>query len=114
MWVQGESGPLGATAGQPVWSADRQDWVPVGQWMVGERVQVAGHTAVVLRIEERGDEPVFNLEVDADHCYRVGEQAILVHNASVGDKPCTPEKAVDCDATVDEASVGGFSRACAL
>jgi hypothetical protein len=25
---------------------------------------------------------VFNLEVDADHCYRVGEQGILVHNAS--------------------------------
>jgi hypothetical protein len=25
---------------------------------------------------------VFNLEVDADHCYRVGEQGILVHNVS--------------------------------
>lgn len=28
---------------------------------------------------------MFNLEVDADHCYRVGEQGILVHNAS---DPC--------------------------
>lgn len=26
---------------------------------------------------------MYNLEVDADHCYRVGEQGILVHNASV-------------------------------
>lgn len=28
---------------------------------------------------------MFNLEVDADHCYRVGEQGILVHNASSGE-----------------------------
>ena len=29
-------------------------------------------------------EPVFNLEVEGDHCYRVGEQGLLVHNNSVG------------------------------
>ncbi len=26
--------------------------------------------------------PVYNIEVEGDHCYRVGEQGILVHNAS--------------------------------
>lgn len=31
---------------------------------------------------ERDPEPVYNLEVDADHCYRVGERGLLVHNAS--------------------------------
>jgi hypothetical protein len=28
------------------------------------------------------EEPVYNLEVDADHCYRVGECGLLVHNSS--------------------------------
>ena len=27
-------------------------------------------------------EPVYNIEVEGDHCYRVGEQGLLVHNAS--------------------------------
>jgi hypothetical protein len=27
-------------------------------------------------------EPVYNIEVDGDHCYRVGRQGLLVHNAS--------------------------------
>ena len=33
-------------------------------------------------------EPVFNLEVEGDHCYRVGEQGLLVHNNSVGCDIC--------------------------
>ncbi len=53
-------------------------------------MQANGHTVIVLRLEERGEEPVFNLEVDADHCYRVGEQGILVHNASFITKDCDP------------------------
>ena len=31
--------------------------------------------------ERMGEEPVFNIEVDGDHCYRVGERGVLVHNA---------------------------------
>ncbi len=27
-------------------------------------------------------EPVYNLEVEGDHCYRVGESGVLVHNTS--------------------------------
>ncbi|QJW92535.1 hypothetical protein FTUN_0031 [Frigoriglobus tundricola] len=82
--VEGESGPLGATAAHPIWSVDRSAWVPARALQPGERVQAVGRTVQVQRVEERGDEPVFNLEVDADHCYRVGEQGILVHNASFG------------------------------
>jgi hypothetical protein len=84
--VEGESKPIGATGSHPFWCADRNAWVPVRELRIGERVQVEGRTAKVLRIEECGDEPVFNLEVDVDHCYRVGEQGILVHNQST---PCT-------------------------
>src|SRR5262249_33236093 len=30
----------------------------------------------------REPEPVYNIEVEGDHCYRVGQQGLLVHNAS--------------------------------
>ena len=33
---------------------------------------------------------MYNLEVDADHCYRVGEQGILVHNQSYIEQGCDP------------------------
>lgn len=83
LWIEGEPKPIGVTAGHPFWSVDRKTWVPLEKLRVGERVQCSGHTAPVLKIEERGVEPVFNLEVDTDHCYRVGNQGILVHNNSV-------------------------------
>jgi hypothetical protein len=34
---------------------------------------------------------VYNLEVEGDHCYRVGEHGILVHNTSAPDPYCRPE-----------------------
>jgi len=84
MWVEGESLPLGVTGQHPVWSPHRKRWISIGEWVVGEPVQIAGGTANVWKIEQDRGEPVFNLEVDTDHCYRVGEQGILVHNASEG------------------------------
>jgi hypothetical protein len=40
----------------------------------------------VLSFKKRPEpEPVFNIEVDGDHVYRVGEQGLLVHNASAAD-----------------------------
>jgi hypothetical protein len=84
LWLEGESGPLGVTAGHPIWSADRGAWVPAGALQEGECVQGVNGRVRVLRLEERGDAPVFTLEVDGDHCYRVGEQGVLVHNASCG------------------------------
>jgi hypothetical protein len=49
-------------------------------------------------------EPVYNLKVEGGHCYRVGQQELLVHNASAGGNPnlnvvqATPSvfEAVDC------------------
>jgi hypothetical protein len=40
---------------------------------------------------------VYNIEVDGDHCYRVGRQGLLVHNASVF--PAT-EAECQCDSAV--------------
>ena len=41
-----------------------------------------------------GLEPVYNIEVDGDHVYRVGEQGLLVHNASA---PCDFNNLCGCD-----------------
>lgn len=83
LFVEGEPSPIGVTVGHPFWSVDRRDWVPVEQLLEGERLATLdGRTTTVRKWEYRGEEPVYNLEVDADHCYRVGEQGILVHNAS--------------------------------
>jgi len=83
--ITGTSDLVRVTRLHPIWSVDREDWIAMKDLLVGERLLTSTGTATVLDLVERGEEPVFNLEVDADHCYRVGEQGILVHNAS---DPC--------------------------
>jgi hypothetical protein len=86
--VEGEEKPIGVTAMHPFWSADRQAWVSAGELRIGERLQAEdGSTPRVVSLTLRAAaEPVYNIEVDGDHCYRVGRQGLLVHNAS---NPCT-------------------------
>jgi A nuclease family of the HNH/ENDO VII superfamily with conserved AHH len=91
LWFDREAKPLGVTALHPIWSVDRSDWVAASELRVLERVRVEGGTRVLVRREYAGEEPVCNLEVDGDHCYRVGEQGLLVHNASC--PPATGEEA---------------------
>jgi hypothetical protein len=83
--VEGEAGPIGVTAGHPFWSEDRQGWVAAGELGAGERLLARDGSAP--RVESLalrpGHEPVYNIEVEGDHCYRVGRQGLLVHNASV-------------------------------
>jgi hypothetical protein len=59
--------------------------VPAGALRLGERLSAEdGSTPVVLSLKKlAAPEPVFNIEVDGDHVYRVGEQGLLVHNASL-------------------------------
>ncbi|HXD85326.1 MAG TPA: polymorphic toxin-type HINT domain-containing protein [Urbifossiella sp.] len=83
LWLEGRDEPIGVTEQHPFWSQDRLDWIAVSELSIGERLLIRGGTVAVRGFEPRGEEPVFNLQVDADHCYRVGEQGILVHNNSV-------------------------------
>lgn len=83
--IEGESKPIAVTPRHPFWSVDRKDWVAACKLLIGERVQAVGKTTVVTGWKYRGVEPVYNMEVEVEHCYRVGEQGILVHNASA---PC--------------------------
>ena len=81
--LKGEANPLGVTPGHLFWSADRLDWISVGDLLPGERVKtVKGMTTVESYALRDRPEPVNNLEVERDHVYRVGECGALVHNTS--------------------------------
>ncbi|MBL8812711.1 MAG: hypothetical protein JNM43_21275 [Planctomycetaceae bacterium] len=54
-----------------------------GSLEIGERLQtLSGDVKVVQqKLPRPGPEPVFNLEVHAEHVYFVGEDGVLVHNS---------------------------------
>jgi hypothetical protein len=65
----------------PVWSVDRQEWVPLAELAEGERLQGLDGLAVVLGISlSRVSQAVYNIEVHGEHVYQVGELGLVVHN----------------------------------
>jgi hypothetical protein len=88
--VEGESKPIGVTEEHPFWSRDRNEWVPACELRIGERLSAQdGQTPKVSGLTKRpGIETVYNIEVEGNHCYRVGEQGLLVHNVSAFDCGC--------------------------
>lgn len=79
----GETSPVGVTDNHPFWSVDRQQFVPIGQMEIGERVQTFhGETKrIESKLPRPGPQLVYNLEVYGEHVYFVGEQGLLVHNS---------------------------------
>jgi len=70
----------------PVWSVDRQSWVPLAELADGETLQGLDGLAVVLSVSlSRVSQPVYNIEVHGEHVYQVGELGLVVHNV------CDPE-----------------------
>jgi hypothetical protein len=87
--VEGELRPIGVTPTHPFWSVDRDGWVPAGELRSGERLQGWDRVVEVRSLNWREhEEPVYNLEVDSYHVYRVGELGLLVHNSSAPCHPC--------------------------
>ncbi|WP_232288135.1 polymorphic toxin-type HINT domain-containing protein [Gimesia maris] len=84
IYVEGETEPIGVTAGHPIWSEDRQAFIHSDQLQPGERLRSAvGKTVRITSIEIRaGPEPVYNLEVAGEHVYSVTNSGLLVHNVS--------------------------------
>jgi hypothetical protein len=82
LFISDEATPIGSTANHPFWSEDRQDFVQAGSLEPGEHLRLAdGHTTTLERIEPIAEQlPVYNLEVDGEHVYFVGESGVLVHN----------------------------------
>jgi hypothetical protein len=65
----------------PIWSLDRNDWVPLGELEAGEQLLAAEGVAIVLVVHHlRTAVPVYNIEVHGEHVYQVGELGLLVHN----------------------------------
>ncbi|XZE18180.1 polymorphic toxin-type HINT domain-containing protein [Pirellulaceae bacterium SH449] len=68
----------------PIWSVDRNDWVPLGELTEGETLQAAGGIATVLSLAlVTCSLPVYNIEVHGEHVYQVGELGLLVHNSDL-------------------------------
>ena len=71
-----------ATDVHPVWSVDREDWVPAGKLEPGELVDTLIGPVAVVTVEPLDRHPaVYNLEVHGEHVYRIAVDGVLVHNA---------------------------------
>ena len=77
-----QSEPTGVTKNHPYWSVDRDDFVTAGELREGETVDgLAGKTIVASITPSNYTGPVYNLEINGEHVYRVGTLGLLAHNA---------------------------------
>jgi len=80
--VEGQEEPIGSTPNHPFWNETIGKFVRADQLQTGDKVKgLKGELAVKSVSSRKGTEPVFNLEVNVNHVYRVGAAGILVHNA---------------------------------
>lgn len=78
-WIEDYGAHVGGS--HPFWSVSRGGWVSELDLEIGETLKTLEGTTVVESLERR-PEPVYNIEVEGDHVYRVGESGVLVHNVS--------------------------------
>lgn len=84
---------LEGTDVHPIWSPERQDWVPLGEFAVGDTMLSRDGTVIVEKIElQQHTKRVYNLEIHGEHVYEVTRSGILVHNALPG-VGCAPSPA---------------------
>ncbi|MCG8651520.1 MAG: hypothetical protein MI861_16885 [Pirellulales bacterium] len=88
--LENESDHIGVTDNHLFWSVDRQQFIPIGQMELGERlVTYSGQTKrIESRLPRPGPQTVYNLEVYGEHVYFVGQQGLLAHNT------CAPNPTV--------------------
>ncbi len=80
--IEGFDQPIGTTGNHPFWSETKQEFVRADELSAGEEVLTNNGVAFVASLSPRGPpEPVFNLEVQLEHVYRVGDAGVLVHNS---------------------------------
>ncbi len=92
--TEGDAEPLGVTGTHPIWSVDRQDFVVASQLEIGESLEQADGTVTqITRITPTRGPPVmvYNLEIDAEHVFRVGDDGVLVHNSCPNTVPGAPK-----------------------
>ena len=81
--IEGSSEPIGTTSSHPFWSEDRQQFVAAGELRVGENLVLADDTTrrVESLTHRETRETVYNIEVDGEHVFYVGNDGLLVHNS---------------------------------
>ncbi|MDB5390736.1 MAG: hypothetical protein JWM11_6382, partial [Planctomycetaceae bacterium] len=84
LYVSSETKPIGATRNHPFWSETRQKFVPAGRLNKNELLRTElGETCKVEKLAFQVRQySVYNLEVDAEHCYTIGSSGIVVHNSN--------------------------------
>lgn len=76
---------LRGTGAHPLFSLDRQDWAQLRDLRVGERLQTAEGAVTIAALDRlHGVHRVYNLEVEGDHEYLVGEAGVRAHNCGKG------------------------------
>jgi hypothetical protein len=82
---EGSDERIGVTPGHAFRSEDRQDFVLIGEFHIGERVRTRDGRVVPLTsvIPRAGPATVYNIEVHGEHVFHVGTNSLLVHNSSV-------------------------------
>ena len=74
---------LSPTATHRLYSETRHEWVSAGELQAGEMLKTHGGTVRIASVEHLpGIHRVYNIEVETDHRYFVGNAEILSHNAS--------------------------------
>jgi hypothetical protein len=72
---------IGVTQHHPLFSVDRNIWIPAGDIAINERVATIDGIVVLSKKEKRSDdETVINIEVHRSHVYHVSQINILAHN----------------------------------
>ena len=84
----GES--IGVTGNHPIWSEERQEFVPARELKPGEQLRhLNGETRFLRLAKRKGGYVVHNLEVLGTHVYHVANSGLLVHNTGKGNVlPC--------------------------
>ncbi len=81
IYLAGQDEPLRPTDTHPLYSEDRQGWIPAGELTVGEHLRTLAGPQAIVRIErDPRVRRVYNLEVDTDHCFYAGPSGVLSHN----------------------------------
>lgn len=82
--IEGQDKPLRPTSLHPFWCENKDGWIAAQDLEEGDQLLREDGTLAEVLSNGAGikEERVYNLEVDIDHCYRVSEQRLLVHNAS--------------------------------
>jgi hypothetical protein len=82
VYLEGYEHPIRVTPQHPIYSRDRQTWVPSGDLRRGECLETAaGECAVVDHVEPRPERAtVYNVEIGRYHTYFVGAAGVWAHN----------------------------------